>query len=313
MEQLALDPILLLQQRLDGKCVGTPDLVWQRRLINPHQLIAGGNYGRSGQSGNPQNGFPNGGCRRDFCRSNLFAFCNNTIFGFSVNALKVDVLPKIDRIRQERCHAVFNVQVLISKDKSPVFQAIDLAHELVHALHPKSNPFDPKLNAVDYVRSGIESEGGEAQAILQECKVGRELVSIVTDEAAQLIKARCQYVWKTENNQDQWKLSFYHLGKYFSVFRSKLDSMNTDDDKREAIEKIVQMKDPMFTSAAANKPYPLALLDEYMEITKKICNKSQERKLASVVARAAAGNADAPIHTEMDERCQSLSSALFSP
>lgn len=201
----------------------------------------------------------------------------------------------------------FNVQVLISKDKNPVFQAIDLAHELVHALHPKSNPFDPKLNAVDYIREGIESEGGEAHAILQECKVGQELVSVVPQEQAQLIKARCQFVWKTENNQNQWKLSFYHLGRYLTMFRNKLDSINADKDKNEDLTKIVLPKDPMFTSAAANKPYPLALLDEYVEITQKICNRTQERKIAS----AKAGE-DANAATPMDERCQSLSSALFS-
>ena len=200
----------------------------------------------------------------------------------------------------------FNVQVIISKDKSPVFQAIDLAHELVHALHPKSNPFDPKLNAVDYIRQGIESEGGEAHAIMQECKVGQELVALVEEEPAQLIKARCQFVWKSQKDEDQWKLSFYHLGKQLALFRSRLNSVNSDQDKKDSIAKIIQAKDPLFTSAAANKPYPLALLDEYVEITKKICNKSQERKLAS------AQNA-VVVNTQMDERCQSLSSALFSP
>lgn len=199
----------------------------------------------------------------------------------------------------------FNVQVLISRDKNPVFQAIDLAHELVHALHPKSNPFDPKLNAVDYIRAGIEADGGEAHAILQECRVGRELLEVVAQEPAQLIKARCQYVWKTENHPDQWKLSFYHLGKHFALFHSKLNSINTDQEKNHSISKIVQAKDPLFTSAAANKPYPLALLDEYVEITQKICNKTQQRKIASVGVAGAAS-------TSMDERCQSLSSALFS-
>ena len=201
----------------------------------------------------------------------------------------------------------FNVQVLISRDKSPVFQAIDLAHELVHALHPKSNPFDPKLNAVDYIREGIEADGGEAQAIMQECKVGYELVGIVEQEPAQLIKARCQYVWKTEKNPDHWKLSFYYLGKHFALFHTKLNSINPDKEKNIEISKIVQPKDPMFTSAVANKPYPLALLDEYVEITQKICKKSEERKIASVNAgdEQAAGS--------MNERCQSLSSALFSP
>jgi len=185
----------------------------------------------------------------------------------------------------------FHVQILISKDKNPVFQAIDLAHELVHAIHPKSNPFDPKLNAVDYVRQGIESDGGEAHAIQQECKVGQQLLTLVQDEQAQLIKARCQFVWNTEKNNDQWVQSFYHLGRYQKHFSEKLNLVNADVEKNEELNSILESKDPMFTSAAANKPYPLALLDEYVEITRKICKRSSN---------------------PLEERCQSLSSALFS-
>jgi hypothetical protein len=186
----------------------------------------------------------------------------------------------------------FHVQVQISKDKNPVFQAIDLAHELVHALHPKTNPFDPKLNAVDYVRDGIESKGGEAQAILQECKVGQQLVGMVPEEQAQLIKARCQFVWTNEKNQDHWLKSFYHLGRHLTAFRDQLDAATGSSSNGEALSNIAVAKDPMFTSAVANKPYPLALLEEYVEITRKICNRGEKRKL--------------------EARCQSLSSALFS-
>ena len=202
----------------------------------------------------------------------------------------------------------FTVQVIISHEKNPIFQAIDLAHELVHALHPKTNPFDPKLNAVDYVREGIESEGGEAHAILQECQVGKELIEIVNQEQAQLIKARCQFVWKTGKDSNLWKLSFYYLGNQYGLFAAKLKSMNSDQGKKDEISRIIQTKDPMFTSAAANKPYPLALLDEYLEITQKICSKSTARSVASISNKAVRAE-----NTTMDERCQSLSSALFSP
>ena len=194
----------------------------------------------------------------------------------------------------------FQIQVMISKDKSPVFQAIDLAHELVHALNPKTNPFDPKLSAVGYVREGIESRGGEAHAIMQECKVGQQLVGIVAEEQAQLIKARCQFVWNSEKNQDQWLKSFYHLGRYLHAFRNQLDAVSGEVEENERISELSVARDPMFTSAAANKPYPLALLEEYVEITRKICSRSEKRKSETL-----AGN-------PMEERCQSLSSAVFS-
>jgi hypothetical protein len=193
----------------------------------------------------------------------------------------------------------FHVQVLISKDKNPVFQAIDLAHELAHALHPKMNPFDPNLNAVDYIRQGIEAEGGEAQAIMQECKVGAEISRYVADEEARLIKARCKFVWHAEKDETLWKKSFYHLGKYSRFFLNKLVSINHDQQKNEEMIGKVQTRDPLFTSATANKPYPLALLDEYVEITKKICNRSQGKKNSSMVDKT------------LEERCQYWSSAQF--
>ncbi len=202
----------------------------------------------------------------------------------------------------------YHVQVMISKEKNPVFQAIDLAHELAHALHPKTNPFDPSLNAVDYIRQGIESEGGEAHAIMQECKVGSELSRAVSSEDAQLIKARCKFVWNAEKDESLWKKSFYHLGRYSRFFVNRLSSVNRNRQKNSEIIEKVQSRDPMFTSATANKPYPLALLDEYVEITKKICNRSQNQNKNQAQNRKVSSTSD----KTLEERCHSLSSAQFN-
>lgn len=183
----------------------------------------------------------------------------------------------------------YEVQVLIAGDKDPVFQALDLAHELVHATHPNKNPFDPKLSATDYVRHGIEGDGGEAQAIAAECKVGKEMIDMadktdLKNETAQLIRARCQYVWNTQANPSKWTQSFYQVGQHYREFAAKISEMN--------LHLKVESKSPIFSSAAAHKPYPLALLDEYIEITKVICSKN--RKIASDAV------------TALQERCESV-------
>jgi hypothetical protein len=200
---------------------------------------------------------------------------------------------------------IFNTQVLVAADKSPVFQALDLAHELVHAVHPKGNPFDPNLNAEDYVRHGIEGEGGEAPAIAQECRVGKELIAgasnevvktEMNEETAQLIKARCSYVWQMESNDRQWKQSFYHLGEYYHEFLGQVRRMNGTAESKAAWAQKVEPKSPMFASAVAHKPYPLALLEEYVQITRTICEKSMRSPVGREIASI----------TALNTRCQSI-------
>ena len=200
----------------------------------------------------------------------------------------------------------FQTQVIVAQDKDAIFQALDLAHELVHATHPKSNPFDPKLNFSDYVKHGIEGEGGEAQAIEAECKAGQELIeessvkSQIKAETVQLIKARCQFVWQTAQNASKWKQSFYYLGQYYRDFMSQVYGLNLDQASRAEWREKVEAKSPMFASAVAHKPYPLALLEEYVEITKRVC----ERTKTSTVGRAIAS---LPL---LQERCKAIGSSL---
>ncbi len=179
----------------------------------------------------------------------------------------------------------FVTQVVIARDKEPVFQALDLAHELVHAVNPKKNPFDPNLNAQDYIQYGIEGNGGEAQAIAQECKVGKELTSL-KQETSNLIKARCEFVWNTENDTKKWQHSFYQLGQYYHAFLGLMRNYKTESNA--AWTDRVEAKSPVFSSAVAHKPYPLALLEEYVQITRVICEKALKtnmgRKIASVAS-----------------------------
>lgn len=195
----------------------------------------------------------------------------------------------------------FVVQVLISQDKEPVFQALDLAHELVHAVSPKQNPFDPNINATEYVQHGIEGEGGEANAIAEECRVGKELNESKTlkPETAQLIRARCQYVWKMENDRSRWKKSFYQLGHYYREFVRALNATKPDHREVKEWTDRLEARTPLFSSAAAHKPYPVALLEEYLEVTKVICQRAMNSKFGRGLASV----------TAFDERCKAIQNA----
>jgi hypothetical protein len=176
---------------------------------------------------------------------------------------------------REKLH--FTVQVLISQDKEPAFQALDLAHELVHAVHEKKNPFDPNMTATDYVEHGIEGQGGEAQAIAQECQVGQELSkngAIQDASTLKLIQARCQTVWKLGRDESKWKKSFYQLGQYYRGFVKEWLATRPQEQSVESWKEKLAARSPLFSSASAHKPYPVALLEEYIEITRIICAKA---------------------------------------
>jgi hypothetical protein len=203
-----------------------------------------------------------------------------------------------DNTAEENLH--FVTRVTIAADKEPVFQALDLAHELTHATHAKNNPFDPKLNVVSYIESGIEGEGGEANAIAKECAVGKELAfsasaSGLNNDTLQLIKARCQFVWNTAENQTAWKKSFYFLGQYYHEFMKSAQNLNDGPSSKSNWLRQIQAKSPVFFSAVAHKPYPLALLEEYVAITHKVCDRAKAKVLSRTVASAETSNLAATV------------------
>jgi hypothetical protein len=176
----------------------------------------------------------------------------------------------------------FETRVIISGTKSPVFQALDLAHELVHALRPKENPFQPGLDPGTYILRGIEGEGGEAEAIRTECRVGKEIAdstgsSTISAEDRSLIRARCGLVWNLSANEAQWTRSFYRLGNHYREFMRRYSGIVSDPRSRQHWFQRTDPGSPFFTSAVAQKPYPLALLEEYLEITRKLCEKTQRK------------------------------------
>jgi hypothetical protein len=173
----------------------------------------------------------------------------------------------------------YDTRVIISGSKSPVFQALDLAHELVHALRPKENPFHPALKPGDYVVRGIEGEGGEAEAIAYECRVGREWIDrsksrVIPEEDLALVRARCGMVWKAMADGEKWKRSFYYLGQHYRDFLDRLTRLEPGSAEMKRWKERLDPRTPIFSSAMAQKPYPLALLEEYLELTRKICSRS---------------------------------------
>jgi len=102
-----------------------------------------------------------------------------------------------------------------------------------------------------------------------------------------LIKARCQVVWKASANESKWKQSFYYMGQYYRDIFARIGGLRLDSAERAEWEDKLVARTPLFSSAVAHKPYPLALLEEYVEITRKVCGRAEKsrgmgRALASI-------------------------------
>ena len=61
----------------------------------------------------------------------------------------------------------------------------------------------------------------------------------------------------------------------------------------------VEARSPQFSSAVAHKPYPVALLEEYLQITQGICNRARNNALTRKIASAGAADL-------LDERCKDI-------
>jgi len=141
-----------------------------------------------------------------------------------------------------------------------------LVHELTHVLGPRVNPYDPSLSLTRYVRMGIEGEGGEARAIETECKVARELLSQVSARDVIRLRARCTPVWGEQTRGPFWYRVLYFVGADIDTLGPLLRSLP------------LRAKAAPLISAAARKPYPLALAEEYLEFTGGLCERLKARQ-----------------------------------
>jgi hypothetical protein len=176
------------------------------------------------------------------------------------------------------------LRVVVALDKEPVFQALDLAHELTHAVGASVNPFDPNLDPFSYVKSGIEGAGGEASAIRAECEVAKEILAggkrLRPDPSTRLlIRARCASAWRAATEPSRWIDSFYQLGQHYYDFLHALSGLGLDQSKLARWKARLSARSPLFSSAVTHKPYPLALLEEYVEMTRKVCSRAKETRL----------------------------------
>lgn len=166
---------------------------------------------------------------------------------------------------------------------------LDLAHELTHALAPMGmDPYDPKLRVEDYIRNGIEGNGGEADALMNECTVSRELQK----QGADVNESRCSRYQSdlAEKPFDARKAilkDFYRVGYWMTPLKNTIVT---------AVFPFLSSREPILYSSTGRKPYPMALYEEFKELSKLACENT-ERRVASLSTRSPASVGDASVKT----------------
>jgi len=199
------------------------------------------------------------------------------------------------------------VTVILKREQPLEEMALDLAHELTHAIvTPTWDPYDPKLTPGRYVWAALEAEGGEVHAVTNECQAALELATI-----AKVSTARCgRYVDRAEDappqvNREKVRKDFYRIGRWNRAVRKRLGA--------EVITfPMLSGEAPELYSATGGAPYPVALIREYDELNRVAC-ENVRRRMKSQVSRSPASLLSLPSHTKAFQGQELLLTRCRSP
>ncbi len=199
------------------------------------------------------------------------------------------------------------VTVILRRDQDLKDVAMDLAHELTHATTPPTwDPYDPTLTAGKYMHAALEANGGEIDAVYNECEVAVDL-KVELD----MRSSRCDryLVLSGSTNKlmvDRAKIQadFYRVGSWETFVRARLGK---ESDRFP----LLSQKEPELYSATGSAPYPVALMREYEELNRVACENVRKRS----GGRSPASVRTTPDSGSLGERCRgmSFSSAQTKP
>ncbi len=159
---------------------------------------------------------------------------------------------------------------------------VDLAHELVHFTEKLLlDPYRPGFDLEQFVKSGIEGEGGELIALQRECEVAWALQKKFAAYPEHTLCARYRDK-KGAFAVARARQDYYALGKWWKQAPAGL---------LRAVKE-VSAEPVVFTSSFAGKPYPVALAEEFVA-TRKVACANNQRKYRLIAAQAGTGRAPA--------------------
>ncbi|MDH4468083.1 MAG: hypothetical protein QE271_08495 [Bacteriovoracaceae bacterium] len=174
----------------------------------------------------------------------------------------------------------YRSSIFLSGDLNYAHATIDLAHELTHFTYkPLVNPYENFDHPVDFIRKVIDGQGGEVDAFIKECEVGKELMG---EEF--LSQGLCKhFVDQKLKSIDRQKVikGFYALGEYKDQFLLAIDqlsrNLSTLPESGVNYFPSVSNDSTYLISSAYNLPYPLAAIEEFQKIKTNICRSEWKR------------------------------------
>lgn len=200
-------------------------------------------------------------------------------------------------------------EITVSKKLALSDAVVDLAHELVHFTEKEMlDPYKPGFEMKQFVKRGIEGQGGELSALKRECEVAWALKRKFEGFPRHRLCAPYQ---KASGGFDEAKA----LGDYYALGR--WHGRASDELKRELP---VTTAPVVFTSSYARKPYPIALAEEFVA-TREVACANNRRKYKLIAAQAVSGRAPASLLQKERRRlrnydlmyCSSMSSSAAKP
>jgi len=201
------------------------------------------------------------------------------------------------------------VTVFIKKSQSLQDLVLDIAHELTHATgSPSWDPYDPDLDEIQYMLSAIDGPGGEVDALMSECRVAFELQERFGAE----IKRCDSYLEDAQErtiSRNKIRADFYRVGKWYPELQVRLG------ERLEELGGVLSSSSPALYSSTGRAPYPVALLEEYRQITEIACENSRKRAGRGLAGQSSdspqeGSSSDSRLKRLINGRCRVLNGEL---
>lgn len=192
-------------------------------------------------------------------------------------------------------------EITISKKLTLSDAVVDLAHELVHFTEKEMlDPYKPGFEMKQFVKRGIEGQGGELSALKRECEVAWALKRKFEGFPRHRLCAPYQ---KATGGFDEAKArqDYYALGRWHDQASAELKK-----------ELPVTSSPVVFTSSYARKPYPIALAEEFVA-TREVACENNRRKYKLIAAQAENGRAPASLLQKERRRLRNYDLMYCSP